>query len=76
MLNELISRFEVATGWTAERIKEELSKLKCNYWVALDVFLAIGSLPDGKEQAILNIHGFEAWLSFWERSRINNLLNH
>lgn len=64
---ELIHEWRKATGWSAEKVKEELPKLMCNYWDALKVYLCAGRMPTSKEQDILNQYSFHACKALWER---------
>lgn len=57
---ELIHEWRKATGWSIEKVKEELPKLQCNYWEALKFYMCAGRMPTDKEQVILNEYGFYA----------------
>lgn len=69
----LLHNFLSVTGWTKEKVLEQLKYIQCNYWVALDVFKAAGRLPDCNECDFINVAGFDAWFSLWQNGMtINN----
>lgn len=70
--DELIHEFRKVTGWDVAKIQEEVSPLKCNYWIALDVYTASGRLPTDIEQRILNEYGFNAWYASFSRKSVKN----
>ena len=73
IINEkLMADLRVTTGWTADKINLEFSKLKCNYHDAKDVFLATGRLPNEGDEMVLNNFGFQVWLDMIQQGLLEN----
>lgn len=56
---ELIHNYRMYTGWTENKVLEQISLLKCNYWDALNVFKCLARFPTDDEQIVLKTIGFE-----------------
>ena len=67
---KLMAELRCVTGWSIDKINIETSKLKCDYNVAKDVFLASGRFPNEPEQIVINNFGFEVWFSMYQQGLI------
>lgn len=67
---ELIHEWRKVTGWSIEKVREELPKLNCNYRDALKIYMCAGRMPTDNEQVILKECGFYAWEALWKRTML------
>lgn len=65
---ELIIKFRVITGWSEDKIIEELKSVSCNYWIALDVYKAAARLPNENDCDLIKRFGFDAWYLLFQMS--------